>query len=230
VTPRNNGSKDDLYQTLAATPFPVRGWHLSVAKTTGMKGKYVIHQQGEIERNEEGIPIKVPPAMFTLDSVFLTLTADFRLEACRTLGNQPFVCPKETVDLQWIRFASMTGELEIILDAKEVPPRQEQTEYPDREQWRERVEYYGKRFQANRGDAEAKWALAQLQMVRNVANGVLHQVYLRLVNQVETKFPDYWYFAELAMAGRLTDAEIETLNDSGGGAIRVEKHKPRLVN
>jgi hypothetical protein len=224
--------RQDIYESLATQPFPIRGWHLSMHESTGKKYAYAVQQQHALTEepgpvtieNPEGLP--VPPILFEVKSVQLVLTADFRLEACHQLGGRPWQCPVGAVDAQWLRFANTDGTLEITLDTAHVPPYQERLFYPDREAWAGHVAEWSKKWLASgKKDPEARWILIQLDGIRNSGNHMLHQALNRLVLRIEKEVPDYWVFCELAMAGRLTEKEIKVLEnyEVGKGAITIRQ-------
>jgi hypothetical protein len=219
----------DLFKALQEEPFPIRGWHLTL-KFMDAANPYLYPVQkmrptGELPKEDvTRTKADVPKPLFYVKSRELVLTADFRLEACTTLAGQPFVCPKEAAEKQWLQFANTNGALEVILDTKLVPPVEEKLIYPDRDEWTQHlVEWSTKWINADKKDNEARWMIVQLGGIRDSANGILRQSLGRLVERIQKAFPDYWFFAELAMAGRLTDAEIKALQDYelGKGALTI---------
>jgi hypothetical protein len=227
-------ARRDIYEALATQPFPVRGWHLRLAQSVGKKNLYPVHSTA-VPVDEEGIPtVRGKPAvLFEVDAMELILTADFRLEACFVLGGQPWRAPQEAVEKQWLRFANTNGSLELILDTKPVPPYQERLYYVDRESWLEHVSHWTKKWnESGRRDRESRWVLVQLDGIRNSGNHTLEQALMRLVSRIQKEVPDYWFFAELAMAGKLTEKEIQTLEsyEVGKGAITIRQTpRPQMV-
>ncbi len=216
--------RKDLFAALKEEPFPIRGWHLGMSFATGNKYAYPVYTTGDVEKDEDGIPKEKPPVLFYVESAELVLTADFRLEACKTLGGQPWKCPQQAIDQQWIRFANTNGSLELILDTKYVPPYQERLVYPKHDEWMSHVEHWVKKWEDSRKkDHLARWVLVQLDGIRNSANSILRESLGRLVERIQKEVPDYWLLAEVAMAGRLTDEEIEAVmaHPVGKGAITI---------
>jgi hypothetical protein len=227
--------RQDIYESLMVQPFPIRGWHLGMTKAPGRKGLYGVCPT-DVPKDAEGLPVVGKgqlPVLFGIDAVELTLTADFRLESCTHLGGRKWECPPEAVERQWLRFANTNGTLEITLDAKYVPPFQERLFYPDREVWMEQVNEWSKKWlKSGKKDNESRWVLVQLEGIRNSGNHMLMQSMSRLVQRIERDVPNYWFFAELAMAGRLTENEIQVLEnyEVGKGAITIrQRPRPQMV-
>ena len=197
--------RKDLFTALLEEPFPIRGWHLSMSWATGNPYAYPVHATGA-ERDAEGIPKEKPPVLFHVESAELVLTADFRIEPNMVLGGQQVAFPPAIVEQQWCRFANTNGALEVILDAKCVPPYQERLIYPKHDVWEGHVEEWAKKWKdSKKKDAQARWVLVQLDGIRNSSNSILRESLGRLVHRIEKEVPDYWLLAELAMAGRLED-------------------------
>jgi hypothetical protein len=203
----------DIYQRIASESLPIRGWHLSMTTRPGKKYAYgVVNSRKEL--------------LFNLGSMEVLITADFRLEICTQLCGQVFKCPPEAAKKQVLFFRNTNGTLELILDGNQVPPYQEMLHYPDWEVWNAKVEEYTELWKrSDKSDRALRWVLGQLDEIRYSGNHMLHQALLRLTSRIEKDLPDYWFFAELAIMGRLTEKEIELLNsyELGKGAIIIKQ-------
>lgn len=215
--------REDLIEILQKQPFPIRGWHMTVNFAPGNPYSYPVHDLLPGSWTDEGIPEKAE-ALFFIAAHELVLTADFRMESCQQIGGRPWSCPELVKQQQWCRFANTNGSLEIVLDAKKVPPFQERLLYPNMQEWDDQAAHWSKTWKdSQKSDNRARWCLVQLGGIRDSANGMLAQSLGRLVLRVQKQVPDYWAMAEAAMAGRLTEEAIAALDKYpiGKGALTI---------